>query len=315
MISASWLPVGELAVVFGGMLACSPSPHRSPSSRADADIPADDLLASDPRTAELGDPDLPPDPSCPTGRWVNRVHGRLHAEDSTPIGDGFVGLCVTEYGSPVSVCLPPARSGPDGSFVVILPPGLRCLARASVRAYFARGTTYCPIDVTGTTGTVVLPNPIAIYQVPSELTVDAAQTDPMTVPLAAGALEITLVPDDVIFYDAPALGARSVAPTHPGLCFLEASVTYDGLFALYPEGEIRPLAGAAFRVANSTALSAGTPVDWYALGGISCTVSGGGSIAEGALGLFGTGTVSADGATISGTGLPCLTWLAYTVAP
>jgi hypothetical protein len=101
--------------------------------------------------------------------------------------------------------------------------------------------------------------------------------------------------------------------TVSSLVFVDNPSSFEGFYGFSPEGDVIG-GGFTVRIANSTGLAAGTAVDLYALGGISCTTPAGEHIAEGEFANVGSGSVAADGAFITfpeDVVLPCMTWMAY----
>ena len=121
------------------------------------------------------------------------------------------------------------------------------------------------------------------------------------------------VPNDYFGSDPDALGMRRVDPNARGLCFLnEETPPPAAVLAFYPEGAL--LEPVDVRLPNDLGLAPGSKVIFSVLGSLDCTLADGSHVPEAEWQDYGTGTVSADGATIDsdpGSGVPCINWMGY----
>jgi hypothetical protein len=258
--------------------------------------------------------------SCAEGGWVSSVQGVVSGEDGSALPGGSAQLCLW-LPDERALCLQPTAAGSAGEFAVQVPESLRCVARAALRlasSSAAIPALYCPIRPSSAPA-LVLPT-FTLGEVPPATVLPAeGDADTARTVVFDDGLELAVVPSRLLADDGAysRLGGRRQPPAGPRPCFLPPSVQLEGLYSFSVEADI----DGAFpmRIPNATMLPAGTTVDLFVLGGLSCTLAGGEPLDEGELRRFGQATVSPDGAFIEGgdaaTGLPCMTWFGYGVAP
>ena len=255
--------------------------------------------------------------TCEGGTLISILQGTVTDPDGNPIQDARPQPCV-RIPSGELLCLRPNPTGADGVFLQSVAFDAQCMVELTMRVVLpgsTDATTYCEIPLPSEdTASLNFDDPLVIFG-----TTPAATLPPLGTETSARAvvfdsgLELDVTPDQVEYstggYDD--LSSVAVDPTSNGLCFLDAADTSAGLFAFYPEANITG-AGFPVRVPNTAGLSAGAEVELFVLGGLDCRDAAGETVPEGTWHMFGTGTVSADGTTItSDNGLPCLTWMRY----
>lgn len=248
--------------------------------------------------------------------YFSVVRGWIAAPGGKPLAGAKAQLCVFSSEGAYA-CLSPATTDAQGVYTISVLSDFRCFSEAAIRLLrydSNRTTTYCPIDLSVESG--------------------ARLHDPGVLPFANPAIDLPPLGDpdaarDVIFEDGLVMAVtpsrfepddsktsyrnfagRRVSTDAVGLCGEAAS--FDGLFALYPEGQVEA-PGYALRFPNDNGYPPGTKVDLFVLGGVACYV-GGERVPEAEWAKFGEGTVSGDGALVvsdDNAGLPCFTWLAY----
>lgn len=265
-------------------------------------------------------PDAPTDrPAECDAEWVSVVRGWVAAPGGAALAGAKAQLCLRLSPGNLLRCLRPADAGADGVFTVEIPAEARCISHAALRVLLLdsrRATTYCEIDVADAPPVLRVEDPLVLFRTrpalaqPPEGDQDAARA----ITIDDG-LTLDLVPRQ--FYSGgdtyDAIGGRRVPVDARGLCFLGEGPPPDGVYAFYPEGSV-DAPGAPVHVPNTTGLAPGTTVELFVLGGLDCRGANGRLLPEASWTVFGTGTVSADGATIdsdAGVGLPCLTWMGY----
>ena len=199
----------------------------------------------------------------------------------------------------------------------------RCIERLTSRVLIPnsdRGTIYCVVELPEDETAHLIDENYIMYDTtrPAALPAEGDATAPREVEFPSG-LVVDVVPDRVFGQDYPNIASAFIDPADVQECVLsEAPDNLVGLYTFSPEGNI---SGDAFsmRFPNRTALAAGSSVELFAQGGLSCTLTGAPDpIEEAEWEAFGTGTVSADGADIEvdvANGLPCFNWFGYRAAP
>jgi hypothetical protein len=267
--------------------------------------------------------DLPavpaPKPAECTAEYVTSVRGYITAPGGRPLVGAKGQVCVHLFPSESLLCLRPGDSDERGIFTVEMPENARCITKAVLRVLqpgVGKASTYCPVEIAGTEPNLVIDAPLVVFQTRrvADLPPEGDELTSRAITFDDG-LVVDFTPD--LYYSGGGeyadLGGRRVDPTAPGLCFFGEADAPEGLYALYPEGQITA-PGFPVHIPNATGLPAGAAVQLYVLGGLDCKLADGSAIPEASWQVFGTGTVSADGSTIdsdAGVGLPCLTWLGY----
>jgi hypothetical protein len=265
--------------------------------------------------AELSRVDRTADPSC-RATWLAGAYGEVIDERGAPLAGVKVQLCLRLAPDGNLLCLSPADSGTDGSFAREIPETSRCVEHVAMRVLLpmtARPTTYCEVDLgAADDGLLGMQEPLVLYSAtgPAALPPEGDPATPRAVNFAGG-VELTVTPANIV---APARYAELAIGTLAGSdlpCFAqEAGVRR--LFGFYPEAEVN--GEFAVRVPNADGLAPSTQVDLFVLGGLDTKLANGQVVPEAEFVAYGTGTVSADGATITsdpGSGLPALSWFGY----
>jgi hypothetical protein len=247
------------------------------------------------------------------GATVLSASGEVTSEDGAPLSGLIAQLCLDFVDG--GLCFAGKPVPADGHYTLSADPGIPCVTRSSVRLASItprRSSSYCAASGEGGSLSV---GPSVVYAVPPAATLPPAGTtaEERLVTFEDG-LEIRVIPDnffpEIGSYED--LGARWVDPAGAGLCFLGGAPALDGLYAFWPEGDVR--GGFPFRVPNRRHLAPGTGVTFFALGGLLCSLSDDTKIPEGQLASFGRGRVDEAGAFLvpeAGVQAPCLTWLGY----
>lgn len=258
------------------------------------------------------------DGTCTSDPWIAAIQGQVVDEDGVGIGGAMAQLCVRTSGPTGRlVCVRPQSADAAGFFTIAVPEAARCMARATLRALLpesGRAATYCEVDLCCSEGVLQLEAPLVLVDTrdPAHLPSLGDESQERTVVFASG-LELDVVPARYFGDSYEALSGRRVDPASSALCFIGQEIDFEALQAFSPEGDVRG-EGFAMRIPNGTGLPAGTAVDLYVLGGLSCTLADGSTVPEGQWARFGAGTVRADGDMIEASGadgLPCLGWLGY----
>lgn len=257
------------------------------------------------------------DPSCPAAaEWIARVEGRIvDGQGQASIG-AKAQLCIRTVPGDQLLCLRPVDSGADGQFAVTVPQVAKCMDKATMR--FLRvledtAASYCHIDISGGAFTAVIPDDLRIYSTmrASVIPPEGNATMVRTVEFADG-LEIDIIPDEY-FPGSGVYGDLAATPVDLAAgddCGLAGESTFDGAYALSPEGDIN--GRAVVRMPNVRQLPANSEVSVYVLGGLGCTLDSPEMIPEGGWTQIENGTVSADGTeVVISPGIPCISWIAY----
>jgi hypothetical protein len=254
--------------------------------------------------------DMTPDPSC-AATWAVFFEGFVVDEQGRPVQGAKAQMCVRNPADRL-LCLNPVDTEADGFFSIIVPENARCVAEATMRSLKPGAdvsTFYCHVEAED--AVVLLDSPAVLFptQRPAALPPEGDINQERTVTFSDG-LELDVTPFD-FFGTYGDLAAARIDPAE--LCFLEGQDTPRGVYAFSPEGDIDG-EGFPVRIPNSDGLAPGTAVDLFVLGGLSCTLANGQSVAESEWAKFGTARVSGDGAMIvsdPGVGVPCLGWLGW----
>ena len=253
------------------------------------------------------------------GVWIERIEGRVVDESGAGIFEARAQACVRVPPTHTLLCLDPPLTEADGSYVIEVGGRARCAEGVAMRALkpgAPYGTTYCHVGVDGASdGVLALAEPAVLYatEPPASLPPlgDEATSRPVTF---EDGLEIDVVPASLGFgVEYEALGARRVPLEGELPCFARDVAGLEGLYVFADEGPVLD-GGFGFRVPNTTGLSASTTVEFLVLGGLDTTLAGT-PVEEADFVPFATGTVSGDGAVISGEGLSYFTWLGYRRIP
>jgi hypothetical protein len=248
--------------------------------------------------------------------WVVTIRGWMAAPGGAALPGAIAQMCIHFWDAgPGYVCLPAVQADDDGVFTKDMPEGKRCIKDAAVRALVpasGRSTAYCPLTP-ATDGVLRMRDPILLPRV-----VPAADLPPLG---DENAWRDVLLDDGLKLSVKPSLyfsnvgkyedlGAKKVPVDAVALCGDRSG--FQGLYAMYREGTVQD-EGWPITLPNDAGLAAGTKVELLVLGGLECQLDGM-ATPEAKWVPFGEGTVSADGSTITsdeGSGLPCVTWLAY----
>ncbi|MFC1612150.1 hypothetical protein ACFL6C_14395, partial [Myxococcota bacterium] len=292
--------------------ACSPEDNGGPP------VVYGDPQRGDSRGGDLaGDhPDTcgPRPDTCLVHSWIRTVTGAVVDESGAPLVGAMAQLCVRKAVSEALVCVSPVATDASGSFVVAVPTTAQCMQHAVMRVLMPaadRAVAYCPVLLPTSVCSLVLAEPFILHATTpaSTLPPPGDGTQELTVIFDDG-LEIDVTPNRIPFIDYDSLAARRLSPDAAGLCFLEDAGSLEAVYAFSPDGEATGTP-FALRIPNATSLPAHTAVDLYVLGGLSYTLGNGSHVEEGDWVQYGTATVSSDGNTIEGDGIPFLTWLGY----
>ena len=260
---------------------------------------------------ELDPVDPTRDPSCQAGTWITGVAGTLQTSAGAPLADAFAQVCL-RLESDFLVCLRPTPSCADGRYVANVPENARCVASAALRALLPEpgfATTYCHMELPaqGTVLESAVPVPLYPVTAPADLPPEGDRSAARSITFAGG-LEVELTP--AAFFEPYAeLAAVRLPEQVERPCFLPEQ-PFDAVWGLAPEADIDG-EGFPIRIPNEHQLPAGTVVDLFVLGGLSCHLADGTLIPEADWETFGTATVNAEGTFIEGGRLPCLNWFAY----
>jgi len=256
---------------------------------------------------------------CASGAALDSVRGAVLGEGGKVFPHASAQLCLW-LPDTRALCLQPVATDAAGGFAVQVPESLRCIERAALRVASSDApvaSLYCPIASPTASQLSLAPFVLGALPPATTLPAEGNPDTPRKVVFDDG-LELIVTPSlllaDIGSYAR--LGGRRVALGGAPPCFLPPTVHLEGLYAFSVEGDI----DGAFpvRIPNITLLPPGTIVDLYVLGGLGSTLRDGLLRDEGELRRFGQAHVSANGSFIEGgeaaAGLPCLTWLAYSVA-
>jgi len=289
-------------VLAGATLACEPGAVAPDAASQQPDA------ASAPVDA-AGDAPLPP---C-DATAVDVVRGRAVDASGAPVERARPQLCARVAPSGNLVCLTPPFSAADGSFVIEVPPEVRCMRSAAMRMLVTGGpyaTAYCPVDLTPTSGgTLELADDVELFSVERGTLPPVGDPAMPREVLLAGGLELQVSPTDIGGEtDYARLGAAAVEPSRS--CVPEARAL-EGLLAATPEVSL----DAPFRILSS-GLAAGARVDLFVIGGLGTRLADGTEVEEADLVRFGGATVDADGTITpeAGVRLPHLNWLGWSTA-
>ena len=245
--------------------------------------------------------------------YIAQVNGVVVDGDAAScVGAAKAQMCIRQVGGQL-LCLRPEDTNGTGQFSIPVPENARCMSSATMRVLepgATRSTMYCHIELPTDSTVLNVTETIPLFptQPASDLPPEGDATAERTVTFPGG-LEIDIVPDNLFDADYEDLAAGPVS--EEGLCFVEGQGAVEQLYAFSPEGDVDG-GGFKMRVPNSTGLAAGAKVDFHLLGGLSCTLSDGEAVEEGAWVQFDTGTVSGDGMFVeTDNGIPCLTWFGY----
>jgi len=248
--------------------------------------------------------------------WWSAVRGWAVAPGGHPLGDARAQLCV-HTADKRFVCLRPEEANAEGVYTIEPADEFRCIEKAAMRVLSprsGRATIYCAIDLEqGPTVTIpdpaVLPKLTPAVELPPE-----GDPEVWREVVFDDGLVVDWKPS--LFYSGGAgsyaeVAARRIPTDAIGLC--GEAPTFDGLYAFYPEATV-DAPGFGLSIPNVDEYPAGTKVELFVLGSIDCRLHNGTTVPEATWAKFGEATVSEDGAAIvadEGSGLPCLTWLAY----
>jgi len=159
------------------------------------------------------------------------------------------------------------------------------MAHTTVRVAPPRGVaaaaSYCTLDLSAAEADFTAPMPITVVgtTAPISLPDEGDPTEQRIVVLGDGS-ELLVTPSEA--EEAyPSLTSRLLAADSPHPCLRPppADEPVDGWLLFAPESDILGT-GFPLRLANQAALPAGTVVDFFALGGLFCSLDGGSPLAE-----------------------------------
>ena len=245
--------------------------------------------------------------ACDGGHELKSVSGTLHDEGGAPVVVGLAQTCL-RVAKGKAVCVKPEAVAPDGSFTLAVPDAMQCVAKAVLRVRATSAATlYCVVDGPPQ---IAFDPPLALAKIPPATSLPPeGDTTAMRAITFDDGLTIEATPDSLLSPNGAYadIGGRRTTPD--GRCFPGGPV--EGAYAFHPEMNVSGATGK-IRIPNTTHLAPGTEVDLLVMGGLSCTRPDGSSIEEGTTDAFATAKVDPTGAFLEGgTGLPCLTWLAY----
>ncbi len=258
-------------------------------------------------------------PACDSGVYIRGCSGRVVDATDTPRAGITAFVCIVPADNQ-SACLNPVFTSDDGRFAASVPEDSHCMSRMAVRLLdpnsLAVMSLVCPLDL-GNGGSPSFGDirMIETAGVTRDSLGDAAQPHA----IRQGDAVLTLIPDQLFLFDTAYEDIQILhwdASAHGWPCFVDADDPPDGLLAVNPEISAKADAHGAAHVSfpNTAGLEAGTVVDLYALGGVSCYDWDNEHIEEGAWTVVESATVSANGTRIksdSGRGLPFLTWIGW----
>jgi len=330
-----------MALLFGLMTACSddsdPAPADGDTDTVDTqedgdsaddiedeqDIEPDGDTDSDPVTEEEELVDQEPvDYTCPGGVKVLSIEGSAIDEAGAPIS-GAITIACLDFPDGGAACLNPVWSGSDGVFSIPVPEAKQCVSHVAIRALTGQEDKLilaCPVDI-GTGGNVVMADPMRIHVMPEPTRQTLGdETQPHTVSIADGTT-LTIIPEAINSFEYGYEQTRLLtwdADSFGWPCFVDSENPPVALVALLPEVNIDQADGAHMTFPNTANLAPDAEVTVFALGGVGSHLPDGTVVKEGSWVRVSTGTVSADGATVStndGEGLPFLTWVGYYLQP
>lgn len=264
------------------------------------------------------------DPNCPPSTpYIAKVTGTILDENCNPIEGARAGFCLRyDLGNPneQALCLQPQPSNAQGVYTIDVPAADRCVERAAMRVFYynvasplnSSVTLYCEVDLPTDKTELHLP-PYILYQPDPPADLPAIDpSDSVRTITFADHTQISLAPDTFFgTYSQLAMVSMDPAEHSEGLCFLSGGESLTRVFGIRPDGG--PLGKVSFPVVmpNAEGLPPNSTVKLYILGGLAYKLADDTQVPEGAWVQFGTATVSADGATISGDPLPYLNWFGY----
>jgi len=256
------------------------------------------------------------------GTFVTEVQGTIVTEGGEGVPGARPQACIRKSPDRALTCLEPPTADAAGSWFITVPDAVQCWESAAMRVLLPAGgyaTTYCDLDPSpAADGVLGVSAPYVLYATPAPSTLPpVGDASVMRTVVFDDGLEVDVVPDSLGFgVDYDSLAARRVPLGAESPCFAEGA----GLAGLYGFGEEGSAddGGVAVRIPNTTAIAAGAAVELLLVGGLATTLGDGTPVEEAALVVFGTATVSADGAFVvsdPGSELPYFTWLGYRAAP
>lgn len=266
--------------------------------------------------------DVARNPMCPmSASWFRFVRGTVES-GGVAVGDALPQVCVRNNQDSL-LCLQPDPSCPSGAWAKEIIPDFRCISSVVMSVTKLTGgsyaTTFCNIETMGE-GILEVADPLPLYTVdpapnkPAFGTATAARTitlqDDFQLEVTPAEIE-SCFDDDTSCPNYDSLGVRRIQMSDALPCFLDEADRPDELYAFAGFGIDIEGMGFPFRVPNTGMLAAGSTVDLFTLGSLTCNTPSGMLIEEGHWEPYGTGTVSADGMFVEGE-LPCLTWFGYT---
>ena len=256
---------------------------------------------------------------CPADvAWVAQINGSVRFDDETPAEGAKVQTCVRTNAGQL-LCLSPVDASAEGAFSATIPSTARCMHRATSRVLLPltdNGTLYCEVELPLDAAVVDLDFDYTLFgTTPATTLPERGDESAVRTVVFADGLEIDVIPQQTFGDDYARLAAVAVAGSEVPSCVHKGTLDFEAAYWFSPEGDV---AGRfAMRIPNQTGLPAGTPVELWVQGGLTCAVDDT-TLEEAAWMKFGTAEVDADGATITvdaENGLPCLGTFGYTVAP
>ncbi len=320
------------------LVACN-GDENTPDASVSADVSMDAGVSTDTGTQEdmgtamdMGAADMgmartcEPDPNLSYMRpascmaphdFIGLVQGMVTDTSGQPFAKAIPQVCIRDSNDTL-VCLQPDVEGTcaTGKWFTEIPAASQCLKSVVMRLTAPRGmdgyaATYCHIE-TGSEPKLTVTDPFLLYKTDAPTTLPAmgdANTE-RTVVFADG-MEIDVTPAQLEFEeDYSKLSSHLLTASEPRPCFLEENHGFDGIYAFGVEIDVSGQ-GFPVRIPNSKNLTAGTNVELYVQGALSCKTGAGAEIEEAEWVSVGMAQVSQDGTVIEGGRVPCLNWLGY----
>jgi hypothetical protein len=251
---------------------------------------------------------------------VRYLTGLVTDETGCPLGCAKAQICIEVAPSGDFLCLRPESTDSTGRFEVELIGDNNCISRGAMRIFHATDSMapmYPHVNLESDSAHLDFGDAFTLHytDAPASLPTATDNDTSYTVEFSGG-LEMEVTPSKMSAGSSKYANLSSIyvpSTDASSLVFTDDASSFEGFYGFSPEGDVIG-GGFTVRIPNSTNLAAGAAVDLYALGGIACTLPNGDHITEGELANVGSGSVSADGETITfpeDVVLPCMTWMAY----
>ena len=262
-------------------------------------------------------------PACDKGVRVTGASGRVIDENGNPIRGAFAGLCLY-YDWRSDLCQNPVITDADGRFQTGVKAADQCVTSAALRIMTSeldRTVMYCPLKP-APQGVVALDSDVRLVKVaPSTRDALGDPTNPHEITSADGTV-LTVIPDKFFLSDGGYADIHVLKWDFErwGLpCFADPENPPEQIVAFVPEGSLDDPGSALLSIPYSGDLAGGSPVNFFALGGLGTSLfpaageSSGETVKEGVWAPIGAGVVSADGSQVTtpAAGLPFFTWTGW----